>query len=164
MSILAPIFCFAGTFASYFAEAGPPVKQERRLLISILLLLMASVMQALTLMILESDVCLKNPLIPGDGSCERAIGANISIGAASFMMAACFTLLVTGRKEIEYDTNDPNTTRDLDPSIRPSLSPSIQASERMGESQNGSISGEPKLPLKHGTGSTRFVDIWGKLV
>lgn len=160
MSVLAPLFCFAGMCASYFAEAGPPLYQERRVLISILLLLIASVMQALTLMILESEVCLNNPLIPGNGSCGRDVGSNVSIGAASFMMASCFTLLITGKKEVEYDTNDPSTAQTLDPSIR--QMGSNQASERLGESDSGT--GEPKLPLKHGTGKTKFVDIWGKLV
>lgn len=101
MSVLAPVFCFAGTTFSYFAETGSLEHQERRLLCSVFLLLLAAVTQGLTLMTLESDVCVANPKIPGDGSCGLSNGAIISIGAACAMATATFMLLVTGRKNIE---------------------------------------------------------------
>lgn len=155
MTVLAPTLCFLGMALSYFAEAGPTKLQERRLLMSICVLLAAAATQGLTLMTLESEVCVNNPNLPGDGSCALAFGAKLSIGSTSFMSAALFCLLITGRKEIEYDTNDqeyadPESYRSDDDTMN---GPPSERTQRTGV-----------LGLQHGTGRFKFVDIWGKLV
>lgn len=100
MTILSPIVCFVGMGMSYFSERGG-IRREGLLFGSIFVLLCAAAMQGLTLMALESDVCINNPLIEGDGNCGRSYGANLSIGAASFMAAGVFALLVTGGAQKE---------------------------------------------------------------
>jgi hypothetical protein len=170
MSVLAPILCLIGMTTAYFAEAGPPAKQECRLLISIVFSLGASAMQGLTLMILESAVCVENPNMPGDGSCLLSYGSRISIGSASFMGAATFALLVTGRKQLEYDSNNPSTHND--PSMHerwvsmhpPQSHPDGYPAGIEHDLANDEHTKEPSLPIRHGTGRFKFVDIWGKMV
>lgn len=99
MSILAPTLCFAGLSLSYFAETGAALHQEHRLLISICLLLAAAIMQGMTLMVLESTVCIDH--LEGDGNtCGLSYGGKLSIGSAAFMSIAIFFLLITGRKDV----------------------------------------------------------------
>mmetsp|Transcript_8935 Transcript_8935/g.14892 ORF Transcript_8935/g.14892 Transcript_8935/m.14892 type:complete len:227 (+) Transcript_8935:87-767(+) len=99
MSVLAPTFCFAGLTLSYFAETGSAYHQERRLLVSICLLLAAAFMQGMTLMLLESTVCLDHAKGDGD-ACGLSSGGLLSIGSAAFMSFAIFFLLITGRKDV----------------------------------------------------------------
>lgn len=101
MSVLAPVFCCIGIAISYCAESGLIRFYEGRLLLSVFVLVLASVAQGLTLMVLESDVCVNNPVIPGDGTCDLSTGAKISISSVAFMAASIFLLLVTGHKSPE---------------------------------------------------------------
>jgi hypothetical protein len=152
MTIVAPFLCFFGIMVAFFAEVGLPALQERRLLLSIVLLLAAASTQGLTLMILESDVCIDNPNIPGDGSCGLAFGAKLSIGSCSFMAAALFSLLVKGRKELELDTSVPSSHAGEQSEVPESYR------------EGGDDETKKALSIKHGQGRFKFVDIWGKMV
>mmetsp|Transcript_21907 Transcript_21907/g.36200 ORF Transcript_21907/g.36200 Transcript_21907/m.36200 type:complete len:287 (+) Transcript_21907:70-930(+) len=163
MSVLAPIICIVGMAVSFFAEIGPPVLQERRLLMSIFLILGAASMQGLTLMTLESEVCTNNPNVPGDGSCGLAFGAKLSIASCFFMSAGLFGLLLTGRKEIEFDTNSPSYNETGEQSIAPSDRNARGASEDDDDTNPGTPT-EEEIAIQHGTGRYKFVDIWGKMV
>jgi hypothetical protein len=157
MSVLSPLFCLIGMVVGYFAEVGPAIKQECRLLTSIFFMIGASAMQGLTLMILESTVCTDNPFMPGDGNCGMNYGSKISIGAVAFMSAATFGLLVTGRKGVEYDTND------LSPHDN-SNRPSYHGEDDMHVLSENPASAMEDLSIRHGTGRYKFVDIWGKMI
>ena len=157
MSVLSPIFCLLGMVIGYMAEVGPPIKQECRLLTSIFFMVGASAMQGLTLMILESTVCTDNPFMPGDGNCGMNYGSKISIGAVAFMAAATFGLLVTGRKELEYDTSDP-------PAHDQSNRPSHHGEDDLNVENDNPSSALEDLSIRHGTGRYKFVDIWGKMI
>mmetsp|Transcript_31583 Transcript_31583/g.48085 ORF Transcript_31583/g.48085 Transcript_31583/m.48085 type:complete len:339 (-) Transcript_31583:105-1121(-) len=118
MSILSPISCFAAIAFSYFANVGNPAKQQRRLLFSIFFMLVGAVMQGLTLMVLESSLCHNG----GGNKCGRSYGANMSIASATLMGVALFFLIIlTGRRDIEYDTGrgeDVHETKRNDIQIR----------------------------------------------
>ena len=172
MSILAPLFCLFGMSVAYIAEVGTPIKQECRLLTSILFMLIASTMQALTLMILESAVCKDNANMPGDGTCGLGYGSKIALGAVSLMSIATFGLLVTGRKEIERETNNPAS------SVASNSMPEdiylhdenvgVASDDQFGDLNDPAIqhgSGrQGDLAIQHGSGRFKFVDVWGRLV
>lgn len=101
MSIFAPISCFTAIAYSYFANAGEQSKQERRLYFSIFFMLVGAVMQGLTLMVMESNICHND----GRNVCGRSYGANMSIASATLMgVALFFLIIITGRRDVEYDT------------------------------------------------------------
>mmetsp|Transcript_21429 Transcript_21429/g.32381 ORF Transcript_21429/g.32381 Transcript_21429/m.32381 type:complete len:306 (-) Transcript_21429:169-1086(-) len=101
MSVFAPMSCFTAIAYSYFANAGEHSKQERRLYLSIFFMLVGAVMQGLTLMVMESNICHND----GRNTCGRSYGANMSIASATLMgVALFFLIIITGRRDVEYDT------------------------------------------------------------
>lgn len=161
MSILAPLLCLFGMLMAYISEVSTTIsKRECRLLISVISMVTASAMQALTLMVLESAVCKDNPYMPGDGTCDLGYGSQISLGAVSLMSTATFGLLVTGRKEVEFDTSNlssPNRTNAMPIDFH-------ENEENMGVAGDDELGGQEDLKIRHGTGRFKFVDIWGRMV
>lgn len=104
VSILSPITCLVAGWFSFLLQARPThADSGQRLMMAVGFMLLASIFQALTLMVLESSVCLENSILgtsnpPPSAKCQRQYGANMSIGAASVMATALFCLLITGRR------------------------------------------------------------------
>jgi hypothetical protein len=90
-------------------RTGDTNHQEKRILVtSIIILLLAALMQGMTLMLMESRVCIDHAKGGGD-SCDLSYGGRLSIGpAASSMYAAIFFMLITDRKEAVHATAGSN--------------------------------------------------------
>jgi hypothetical protein len=131
-------------------------------------MVMASVAQGLTLMTLESTVCVRNSKISYYESCKMSFGAFAAIGAVGCWSMASFFLLSTGRVQVDNEFGRNSAQSDMQSFYGRKHQKSSEETSDVNDETKASLSDaqefQDEIPIQHGTGRFKFVDIWGKMV